>query len=423
MKDQKLPLYTSANDHVPADPDLARADAGQLLHQIAKEDSGSPRVDSLYLHIPFCYHICHYCDFYSIADNPQANPSKQRAFTQALIREIDRAADLLDIKPRTIFVGGGTPTYLLPEFWEQILAALNKHQMLDAVTEFTVEANPETVTAELIQLLVDAGVNRFSIGAQSFDRQLLKNLERTHDPKNIAKSMEIIRQTGVSDINLDLIFAIPGQTPGLLIQDIQRALSYEPTHMSIYSLTYEPHTPLTQKRNRGLITPIDNDTDKQMFQIVLEQMPAGGFAHYEISNWAKIKDNAPGDSYQCQHNLNYWFNANWMGFGPNAASHLRGHRWKNKPHLGQYSQRQAPPVIEYEHLKEADRIGEELMLRLRLIQGVCNTWINAHCPAGSWRGVRIAELIGLGFLEADDRYTRLTGRGLFVADSVISELL
>ena len=272
-------------------PDLNRTDPNRVP---------APRTaaDALYLHLPFCFHKCHYCDFYSVVDHPQphpgtdppstalppatqAPPDRQPGFTTALLAELDVAASdsAAPLHPRTVFAGGGTPTFLRPELWAQLLAALHHHDVLRDTTEFTVEANPETVTPALIEQLAAGGVNRVSIGAQSFQKESLDALERWHRPESVGQAVDACRAAGLINFSLDLIFAIPGQTLAMLDADLDRLLELEPTHLSTYGLTYEPQTPLTARLRVGRVTPIDEDTERKMYARVLERLEAAGFEH------------------------------------------------------------------------------------------------------------------------------------------------
>ena len=401
-------------------------------------------IDALYLHLPSCFHKCHYCDFYSVVDAPaqrpgaavqasDAAPDRQPAFTRALIAELDdahrhahTAPRAGDLRPRTVFAGGGTPTFLRPALWDQLLAALHRHGTLDAADEFTVEANPETVTADLMRRLADGGVNRVSIGAQSFQKPSLDALERWHRPESVAQAVDACRAAGITNLSLDLIFAIPGQTMAMLDDDLDRLLELEPTHLSTYGLTYEPQTPLTARLRVGRVTAIDEDTERNMYARVLERLEGAGFAHYEVSNWARATDD---HRYRCAHNLAYWTNANWLGLGPGAASHADGQRWRNAPNLTRYLNHWdqpeptgPPPTEDHEQLAPDARVGERLMLGLRLSEGLPHTWIDEHVPADHRRATAINELIAIGMLERTTTHLRLTRRGLFVADSVVAKL-
>lgn len=378
--------------------------------------------------MPFCFHKCHYCDFYSIVDD-RASGDRQEAFTRRIIAELRHRAGGAQLRPTTVFVGGGTPTLLRPALWGKLLEALWEVADRAAVIEFTVEANPETVTTELMDMLRSGGVNRVSLGAQSFNPTLLKTLERWHEPANVGRAVAITRASGIHNINLDMIFAIPGETPELLHADLDALLALEPDHVSCYGLTYEPNTAMTQRLKMRQFTPIDEDTEGAMYEIALKRLDAAGFEHYEVSNWAKATASdtpvrGEGLSRRCLHNMSYWTNRNWLGFGPGAASHLDGNRWKNQPHLGRYLESASePPVVDVERLPQERRAGEELMLRLRLRDGVEREWLESHLDKNDTRHTRLRELTEMGMLEWAQNRLRLTRRGLFVADSVIAELL
>ncbi len=371
--------------------------------------------DALYLHVPFCFHKCHYCDFYSLVESPTND--RQEAFTGALIAELQGRAGETPLRPETIFVGGGTPTLLRVDLWERLLGAMAGLGVLERAAEFTVEANPETVTPDLMRTLRAGGVNRVSMGAQSFQPPLLKALERWHDPATVPRAMEAARAAGIRNVNLDLIFAIPGQTLEQLDADLDAALALEPDHLSYYGLTYEPNTALTTRLRLGRVRPIEEDLEAQMFARLIERLTAAGYEQYEISNWAR-----PGR--RCRHNVNYWTNRDWLGLGPAAASHVAGWRWKNEPHLGHYlAGSPTPPVVDVEHLDADTRLGEALMLGLRLRDGVRLAWLDEQVDADDARWSTIDDLVRLGLLERTATHLRLTGRGLFVADAVIARLL
>lgn len=374
---------------------------------------------SVYMHVPFCVHKCHYCDFYSIVDNR----NRQSAFTARLIREIESSTRYLSVPIRTIFVGGGTPTLLEPALWQTLGKTMREHLPLAADAEFTVEANPETVTAELADVLVSVGVNRVSIGAQSFNAAHLKTLERQHDPANVQRSIERFRAAGITNCNIDLIFGVPGQTLDEWLDDLQRVLELQPAHMSCYGLTYEPNTPMTAKLRAGQIARIDESLEAQMYEATMERLADAGFEQYEVSNWA-----LPGA--RCQHNMAYWTNENWWALGPSASGHMNGVRWKNVPRLGEYletdSSNGRPPVMDVEKLDRDGQVGEELMLRLRLMDGVPIARLDAlldDAPRNVQRRDAIEAHIAAGHLERTNDALRLTPRGLMVADSVLADLI
>lgn len=385
--------------------------------------------EGLYLHLPFCFHKCHYCDFFSVVESEGAQSPRQDAFAEALMRELDHQAARHTLRPRTVFVGGGTPTYLRQDLWERLLAKMNTLGMLEKVEEFTVEANPETVTPELALCLAEGGVNRVSIGAQSFNKTALKTLERWHDPDSVPRAMDTFRAAGITNINLDLIFAIPGQTLETLDDDLRRLVELAPSHLSTYGLTYEPNTALSARLKAGRVTPIGEDLEREMFAHTLATLEAAGFKHYEVSNWAKTD----GDrDLRCAHNLMYWRNRDWLGCGPAAASHLGGTRWKNAPNLPRYLEGSpTPPIEDWECLPADRRIGEELMLGLRLSEGVALPWLEQTLGDGGKSAKRrlaaIADMERIGMLERVPAFAathlRLTRQGLFVADAVIGKLV
>ncbi|MEO0475063.1 MAG: radical SAM family heme chaperone HemW [Planctomycetota bacterium] len=375
------------------------------------------------MHLPFCFHKCHYCDFFSVVESEGQDAPRQLAFAEALIAELENRCESSHIRPTTLFAGGGTPTYLRLELWEQLLQAMNRLGILTSKDEqeFTVEANPETVTPELMHALVAGGVNRVSIGAQSFDRDSLKALERWHDPESVPRTVQIIRDAGLTNFSLDLIFAIPGQTLAMLDRDLDALVALEPTHLSTYGLTYEPNTPLTAKLRVGQVSRVDEDLEREMYELILTKLEAAGYEHYEVSNWAKAD---PDTDYRCRHNLAYWHNKNWLGVGPSAASHVKGQRWRNAPNLSQYlAGSPDPPMQDHEQLDAAGRFAEQLMLGLRLREGIDAEWFDQHPALRDDQRETVNEWINLGVLERTHGQLRLTRKGLFVADTVIAKLL
>ncbi len=372
----------------------------------------------LYIHVPFCVHKCHYCDFYSLVETgPQ---SRRPAFTDRLIEEIHAAAPWLGGPLATVFVGGGTPTLLEPDLWVRLLAAIRSDLDLQSDCEFTVEANPDALTAELLDVLVAGGVNRLSMGAQSFDPKLLKALERTHDPDNVRRGVEMIRAAGITNFNLDLIFGIPGQDLEGWAADLDAVLALEPTHLSCYNLTYEPNTPLAAKLRRGAIQRVDEDVEAEMYEATMDRLGGAGFEHYEISSWAR-----PGRA--CRHNLLYWRNGSWWPLGPGAAGHVDGVRWKNAPRLGEYLRvRPLPPITGQEQLDQDGRIGETLMLGLRLLEGIALDRLEAMLAVGARGEPRrraVERHTASGLLEQRAGRLRFTRGGLLLADTVLADLL
>ncbi len=320
-----------------------------------------------------------------------------------------------------MFVGGGTPTLLAGPLLERVLTGIRSLPLVDEV-EITVEANPETVSEDLAKLLVQAGVNRVSVGCQSFDPRHLKTLERWHEPENVARSVERLRAAGIENLNLDLIFGIPGQSLRDWERDLDRALALDPTHLSCYGLTYEPNTALTVRMRRGLITPIDQSLESAMYDATIDRLAGAGFEHYEISAWARPEG-------RCRHNLLYWKNEDWWPLGPGAAGHLRGLRWKNVPRLADYLRSGPwPPITDVEEPDEGRAVAEAFMLGLRLIEGLPKSVVDDlldRSPAAARQerehGIEVSRVEGL--LEETQTHLRLTRQGLLLADTVIARLL
>jgi oxygen-independent coproporphyrinogen-3 oxidase len=379
---------------------------------------GRSPVRGLYVHVPFCFHKCHYCDFYSIVDQRD----RQGKFADRLVAELEASVPWLQDQIESIFVGGGTPTLLDQALWSRLLGHLRRHAFLAAGGEFTVEANPETVTADLAGLLADGGVNRVSIGAQSFSPRHLKTLERWHEPDSVRRSVDCFRSAGVENLNLDLIFAIPGQTLEEWRADLDAALALEPSHLSCYSLMYESNTPLTARLKAGAITRVDADLEADMYEATIDTLEAAGLEQYEISNWCR-----PGQ--RCRHNMLYWTNASWWPIGPSASGHVSGVRWKNVPRLTDYLEVDSnglPHVTDVERLGLDGRIGEELMLGLRLIDGLPMRRIVellATGERGRERSAAIDAHLNRGLLAEQGGRLRLTRPGLLLADSVLADLI
>jgi oxygen-independent coproporphyrinogen-3 oxidase len=378
-------------------------------------------VEALYVHVPFCFHKCHYCDFYSIT---RQSPQRMTRYVDLVLREADRWTEDAEgptARPRTIFFGGGTPTLLPVAQMRRLILGLRERFDFSAASEFTVEANPATLSDEFAAMLREVGVDRLSFGAQSFDRDELKTLERHHDPDEVPRSLQIARGAGFARLNLDLIFAIPGQTLERWADNLERAIAQGTPHLSCYGLTYEPNTPIAVKKRLGTMIPIEESLELEMLRFTRRRLAEVDRPAYEISNYA-----APGE--ECRHNLVYWTGGNYIGLGPSAASHVQGWRWKNRPHLGEWEnaiEADRLPAADVEQLTPAQRAGELAMLMLRLSDGLNfddfagRTDLNARKIFAR----QIAQLAPTGLITVDDRGIRLTDRGLGVADAVAAEFL
>ena len=370
-----------------------------------------------YIHVPFCAHKCHYCDFYSFVDTE----SRQEAFVARLESEMEAVAGAMIREPlQTAFFGGGTPTLLEPRLLERMLASLRRILPLEADAEITVEANPETVTAEVAAILAAAGVRRVSMGCQSFEPRLLDALERKHRPERVPEALALLRAAGVPQVNLDLIFGIPGSSLEDWMRDLDRALALMPDHVSAYGLVYEPNTPLHARMRRGDVTPVEEDLEARMYEHALGRLESAGFERYEISNWS-----LPGKA--CRHNLIYWTGGDWWAFGPSGSAHGAGIRWKNVPRLGDWlASGPFSPVQDVERLDDDGRIGERFMLELRLAAGIDEQDVEQMLRAGARGGARraaIARHESGGLLERTARRLRLSRTGLLLANAVVADLV
>lgn len=377
-------------------------------------------ISGLYVHIPFCFHKCHYCDFYSIT---RQTPDRMNRFVDLMLREADQFAGGLPqpFAPATIFFGGGTPSLLPLEMMDRLLTGLGDRFDLSGVSEWTVEANPATVTLDYCQMLRSHGVDRLSFGAQSFNADELKTLERHHQPEDVFTSIEHARRAGFSRLNLDLIFAIPGQEMDSWKLSLQTSMEMGTTHLSCYALTYEPNTPIAVRKRLGQLKSAAEELEVAMLRETRDMLSAAGIGAYEISNFA-----APGQ--ECLHNLNYWTGGNYIGLGPSAASHVQGWRWKNRPHLGEWEsaiESGSLPAIELEKLTPRQRAGELAMLMLRLERGLdldfCTSQTGVDAPLIF--DPIIDRLVNLQLITRSQNMIQLTAAGLAVADAVAAEFL
>lgn len=370
-----------------------------------------------YVHVPFCAHKCGYCDFASVA----GQDDRAEEYLEAL--EVEMAAVLG--APRsvsTLFVGGGTPTYLAAQLLERLLERLEYWFRPTAEFEYTVESNPNTLSAEKVAILADHGVNRVSLGAQSFEPRLLTQLERNHDPNSVGRAFELLRPR-IENLSLDLIFGVPTQTAEDWARDLERALELEPEHLSTYGLTYEKGTRLWSQRRLGVVRPVDEELERWMYEHALDRLAAAGFAHYEISNFAR-----GGMRRACRHNLVYWANDAYFGFGTGAAAYRQGERTLNTRELGAYIERcrtGRSPVSQREKLEPEARARETAIVQLRRRNGLERASFEARTGFAIEKlaGRAIEQFTRLGLLEDDGASIRLSRSGLPVADGILQQLL
>ncbi len=360
----------------------------------------------LYVHLPFCAHRCGYCDFVTVT----GRDAQHRAYVDALLRELDLEGGLLAPELETVFLGGGTPTFTaLPE-----LARLL--ESLPPAAEVTVEANPETVTAELARALRETGVSRVSLGAQTFRPELLRVLERVAGPDDVRRAVHHLRDAGFDNISLDLIYGIPGQSPADLQADLGDALALEPEHLSCYELEAKPGTRFTHAWGDELRRQADAMED--YFERVVRTLTAAGYRWYETANFCRTDD---ARDLRSRHNLGYWLGHDYLGVGIGAVSTIGVARWRNTPQLGRYLAALAEgraPARELEELDGDVKRRERVMLGLRLDEPLPLAGVRQALDASGLD--RVTEL---GLAERTDATLTLTQRGRYLGGAVTAELL
>ncbi|HEY3855249.1 MAG TPA: radical SAM family heme chaperone HemW [Verrucomicrobiae bacterium] len=376
----------------------------------------------LYVHVPFCAKKCEYCAFYSEA----ADGELVNRYVSALIAEMELVAE--ELKPRTIFFGGGTPSLLNLRQWEQILKAMSRLNLTGA-EEWTVECNPATVSLDKAKLLRDSGVNRISMGAQSFDENLLDRLGRIHGRDMIFKSFDILRRAGFDNINVDLMFAIPGQTMETWRQTLAEAVSLGSEHLACYEVIYEEDTPLFAQLQAGKIH-VDEDLACAMYDELLAAMSSAGLEQYEIANFARRGAAASGEIPEkaCAHNVNYWRGASFHGLGPGASGYVRGVRTRNIANTTRYCEEleRGQRAIEWsEELPPLARAGEIAAFGLRMTSGWPLEQFEHRTGFDlrtEWK-TEINRMVELGYGSLDKERFRLNATGLRFADWAGSEFL
>ncbi|HEX2029887.1 MAG TPA: radical SAM family heme chaperone HemW [Actinomycetota bacterium] len=360
----------------------------------------------LYVHVPFCLTRCGYCDFNAHAGLLHLADR----YVEALVREAELAApSWAGVRFASIFVGGGTPTTLGPAALGAVLAALQSRFEVAPDAEVTVEANPDTVDPRSLAALRDAGVNRLSLGVQSFDPAVLRALDRAHPPASARRAYRDARAAGFDDVNLDLIYGAHGETPASWRRTLDEAVAMGPEHLSCYALTVESGTPLGRAVLAGDVPPPDPDLQAAMFEHACRTLAAAGYAHYEISNWARPRR-------ECLHNLGYWEGRPYLGLGAGAHSARDGRRWWNVRPPGRYIEEALAgrlPIGGREEPEEEARRLERLFLGLRHAGGVPAAWVE---PAAA------ADVVARGLARRSGDRLALTERGMLLANDVVLAL-
>jgi oxygen-independent coproporphyrinogen-3 oxidase len=372
---------------------------------------------SLYIHVPFCRHRCGYCDFTLVAGRDDLIDRYLEALELELSVAVPQHAEL-----DTLFFGGGTPTHLSPDQLQRLFQTVLQRVQLTNGEEFSVEANPLDLTDGRIGVLSAAGVNRVSVGVQSFQSGELTTLERDHSP---AEATEIVRRLmkSIPNVGVDLIFGVPGQSLENWRKNLQTLIDLAPPHVSTYGLTFEKGTAFWSRRAKGELRQQPEELERDMYALAIERLTAAGYRHYELSNFAK-----PG--FECRHNQVYWNARSYYAAGPGAASYLNGIRRSNHRSTTHWIERtiaaggaSAPGLTE--ELSPEERAREALMLGLRQRTGIDIPQFETRFDVSleALAGQTIRRMQSAGWLQRDDARLQLTNEGVFVADTVVSELL
>ncbi len=374
---------------------------------------------ALYLHIPFCEHICHYCDFNKVYLKNQ--PVEQ--YISALEVEMKQAAKVYpDEKLQTIYIGGGTPTALTTEQLEKLLSSINNiFETNSDSLEFTVEVNPGSADERKLEKMASLGVNRLSVGVQSFDNQVLAEIGRTHRKREVFQTIEVARKVGFTNISMDLMFGLPKQSIDIFKETLYQTAELGIEHVSAYSLKVEAKTVFYNLQRKGKLHLPSEEDEALMYQILLDFMERSGFVQYEISNFAK-----PG--FKSKHNLTYWENEEYFGIGAGAHGYVNGIRYVNAGPLPKYltlMKEKNNPSIERHYVTKKEQIEEHMFMGLRKTDGVSKDDFYKRF------GITIEELFReqlvqlkqKGLIHDDGNFIYLTRKGLFFGNDVFEQFL
>ena len=370
----------------------------------------------LYLHIPYCLHKCGYCDFNSHPENQEESIH----YVDALLNEL-RAYSSKKYTVSTVFIGGGTPTILLPSQLKQILDTVQQNFNLTSDCEITIEANPATLKLQTLQEIRTAGYNRISIGVQSFDEKELKLLERVHTEGEIHSTIQQARSAQFENLSIDLMFALPHQTTEKWCSHLNQAIAKNPDHLSTYNLTIEPTTSFFKLHKKGKLRLPHEDIQLEMYKITIQTLEDAGYQQYEISNFSK-----PG--MESRHNINYWNNGEYLGMGAGASSYLNGERFKNTNLPSNYIREigaKENAIETRERLEPMQAMGETLMLGLRLLKGISIDVFENRFQVSFQKvyGKILEPLLNQELIIFNQNRIALSKKGLFLADSVILKFI
>ena len=371
-----------------------------------------------YLHIPFCDHICFYCDFNKVFLEGQPVDDYIDMVIQEMAIMKERHPNE---KVETFYIGGGTPTTLTAGQMEKLLLGVQTYFPMEKGTEFTVESNPESISFDKFKVMKEYGVNRISMGVQSFNDAILKKIGRIHTSDQVYDCVKLAQKVGFDNMSIDLIFRLPTQTLADFSETLERALELDLPHYSVYALILENKTIFYNLMRQGKLPLPSEDEEADMYELVMDRMAKAGREQYEISNYAK-----PG--FQSQHNLAYWRNENYFGFGAGAHGYIDGIRYNNNGPIQHYLeplQKKQSPILYQKELTRMNVIEEELMLGLRTMKGVSRS--NFHQkfnePVEKYYADEIANLVSRNLLVLEDDCLRLTQKGKFLGNEVFQKFL
>ena len=374
-------------------------------------DPESP-IPGLYVHVPFCSAICNYCNFNrGLFDEPL-----KTRFVEALLREMRQG--VRGVAPDTLYFGGGTPSLLTPSEIKSIIDASRASFALTRDAEITLEANPETVTAGTLEQFRSAGVNRLSFGVQSFLDDELARLGRLHSSRRAVQAIESARAAGFDNVSIDLMMWLPGQEVTQWLASVDAAIDVNADHLSLYILEVYPHLPLKQEIDRHGWTQESDDGAAEMYESAMARLDAAGYEQYEISNVCR-----PGR--QSRHNVKYWTDGAWLGFGPGAHSTWRGERWRNVAPTGEYTDKIGAGesvIVDRRTLTIDERLGDALFTGLRLNRGIDMGILSNRYGVDVWGrfGERLSPFLETGILLRQEDRLRLTRPGMLLANEVMS---
>jgi len=369
----------------------------------------------LYFHIPFCKQACYYCDFHF-----STNQELKTEMVQAMVKELHLQQDFLQDEPiNTIYFGGGTPSLLKGDELKSVLRTVQELHVLNPQTEVTLEANPDDLTPEALHAFNLAGINRLSIGIQTFHDDLLKFMNRSHDSATAINAVDLARKAGFDNISIDLIYAIPGQDNSRWKEDIEQALLLKPEHLSCYSLTIEDKTVFGKWSAAGKLKTVEDDAAAQQLEMLMDRLQISGYEHYEISNFAR-------SGFHSRHNSSYWKQEKYLGIGPSAHSYNGSIRQFNinNNHLYLKSVKQNKIPAEIEVLTQEDKINEYILTTLRTHWGTDLNKLHQDYSVNILQknSMYIHELVERDLASLTNNVLTLTRKGKLLADKIASDL-